>query len=256
MTATHSETSKDISQDDIPPLGNSRAIRVLRIAAVFIAILALFIRLNFAIIGCFTVGKLNPLRYELCSTALDAPLAFGRLRVLLQHQQVYAADALGKAEAALNHSNALIADGQAFPFVYFVRARSLDTLGKPEDALREYVALSAKFPDHPWYAFETAMAQLDAKLDEDALSTGRRFVDRNPKGGVGHAILGWVTFKQGNLSEAIQHFEVATAVKPNEGRYHAMLSTVLTASGQMERAAVERDLAKKLQHRLGGPEDS
>ncbi len=232
-----------------------KAKRVFSILTIFIIALDFLVQTNPSTISCFASGKLAASRYRLCTAALDEPLATGRLRLLLRHHQVFAADVRLKPEAVLPLADALIAEGKAYDFVRFVRGKALAKMKQPQKALQEFEALNKKHPDHPWYAYATGMAQIDVQHFDDAVATANAFIKHHPKSSAGKALLGWAAFNQGRTTEAIVHLETATALKPADSMPHYFLSIALAAAGQPDRAKAESDLARQQSRQLRSPED-
>jgi tetratricopeptide (TPR) repeat protein len=228
--------------------GNSKFFRFWRVGSPFLGIVVLILSANLHVLTCLTSDKVAPGRYRMCTAALNEPLAFGWLRILLRHHQVFAADVLRTPAQVLSLADALIAEGKASDFVRFVRGNALAKLKQPNEALAEFTALNQKYPGHPWYAYAAGMALIDIENYDRAIATAKAFMARKPKSSAGHGILGWATYKQGRTAEAIAHLETAIALRPADAMSHQLLSKVLAAAGETARAQAESDLAKKLRH--------
>lgn len=110
---------------------------------------------------------------------------------------------------------------------------------KARPLLRELEAIADKHPEVWLVDGQCSLALGDTGA---ALSLGRRYLERMPKGSAaGHALVGEAHAARGQLADARKELEAARALEPQKRRWTVRLASVLRRGGQHKEALATLD---------------
>jgi len=85
-----------------------------------------------------------------------------------------------------------------------------------------------------------------ARIYQDSETLWRDTLTKNPRCWMAHTNLGYVLLQQGNVGDAIAHYEQALRIKPDDAEAHSDLGTALYQTGQPEEAVAHYEQSLRI----------
>jgi TolB-like protein/class 3 adenylate cyclase len=166
-------------------------------------------------------------------------------RVLDDMTDTAAAD-MARAESLVGQALAAAPDSAN---VHWAKGNILRAQGRHVEAIPEYEAVLASNRNSARALFTLGQCKLFAGSIEETIpliERALRLSPRDPRPGVGYAMIGLVHLLQSRTNEAVTWLEMARNTAPAHAQWRAWLAAAYALRGETERAATELAEARKL----------